>query len=292
MIDVKKTLIDKYKKSILGNFYILKTSRTFAPADFLAEWMNDFLQDVICLEKKINNKDDAKRIIQNGHGDILIIKKDEPDKEYLLKDGHFDEFYRFQNFDRLEFSWRFIVIHDAHKISKIISNKLLKSLERPPQNTTVFFLHPTRQKMLPTITSRALTLLINDTSNDYQKSLETRFYTRKEMKEWFQKNIQTEPTNLKNIPARFFLSKNVKDAIIKYIETKTEISNILDLIKTNKSEMNSFFTILLNWESSHLSNYRQKKTILDEIKWFKTASTYNNMPSERFFALIETTLGN
>ena len=83
-----------------------------------------------------------------------------------------------------------------------------------------------------------------------------------------------------------------EDAIIKYIETKTEISNILDLIKNNKSEMNSFFTILLNWESSHLSDYIQKKTILDEIKWFKTASTYNNMPSERFFALIQTTLGN
>jgi DNA polymerase-3 subunit delta' len=48
------------------------------------------------------------------------------------------------------------IICDAHRLNKNAANALLKTLEEPPLNTTLFLTTPSKNLLLPTITSRCV----------------------------------------------------------------------------------------------------------------------------------------
>lgn len=56
---------------------------------------------------------------------------------------------------------RFIIIEDAHRLTPIISNKLLKTLEEPEGELSFLWLNPYGRKFLATIESRALNLTLS-----------------------------------------------------------------------------------------------------------------------------------
>ena len=56
---------------------------------------------------------------------------------------------------------RFVIIEEAHRLTTIISNKLLKTLEEPEGELSFIWLNPLGKKFLPTIESRALNLKLS-----------------------------------------------------------------------------------------------------------------------------------
>ena len=68
MLDLKKQLLQRFQANKLAHFYILEGELDFN------EWIDDFLQNIIQLEKKVSEKR-AYENLKSGHADFLIIKK-------------------------------------------------------------------------------------------------------------------------------------------------------------------------------------------------------------------------
>lgn len=136
-IDIKKILLQKWSDKKLGHFYILKCSTT--------SWIEDFL---LATKASLTSPD------------ILFLSppKDDENKEYQVED--LTVLFNFLNFKPFELPHRFIVINKSHLMGKKLCNKLLKSLEEPPENLTIFFLCPKTCDFLETIESRAIKINI------------------------------------------------------------------------------------------------------------------------------------
>ena len=56
---------------------------------------------------------------------------------------------------------KFIFLQDAHLLSDIVANKLLKVFEELPKNFCLFLLTPQDESLLPTVESRAIKINLN-----------------------------------------------------------------------------------------------------------------------------------
>ncbi len=145
-----------WKKDKLPHFNII-----FGPesTDQQTLILEDIIKQLLCevlSSELLISPQEAQQIIQVGHGDILWIKKSSADnKEYRSKDKDFEEVYSFLEYRSLQLKKRFIVVPNAHKLSYLLSNKLLKTLEEPSPNTIILFLAPTNGQFIQTILSRA-----------------------------------------------------------------------------------------------------------------------------------------
>lgn len=132
----------KFQQQELAHFYLVEPSQLDS-SGALNLWIEDFLQQ------------QSEKSIQN-HPDILLINSD-PEKR-VYKWEELSVIFSFLNHRPLEWHQKVIVIPDAHKISDLISNKLLKILEEPPVPCTFFLLNPQKKTLLHTIESRAVKL--------------------------------------------------------------------------------------------------------------------------------------
>ena len=126
MKNLNQILLIKFKKQCLAHFYVLqanlRSSSNKTSGQFLSDWINTFLLEVIGEEKKMAPKD-AANILKMGHPDILTIYKtsksdNSSNKDYTVEE--FDDFFSFQNYGTFEFKQKFIVIFDAHLIAKCL----------------------------------------------------------------------------------------------------------------------------------------------------------------------------
>ncbi len=104
---------------------------------------------------KIFTKHDPQTISLKNHTDFLMLKPHEG-KNYNSDQIH--EFFQFLKTDALSQKKKFVVISEGHKITELMANKLLKSLEEPPIALSVFIVNPVKAQMLSTIKSRAIQL--------------------------------------------------------------------------------------------------------------------------------------
>ena len=265
MFDLKEILLKKYRQGSLAHFYILKcSSEQISPREFLFQWISELLAQIISDSQKISLMQAHGRL-KSGHGDILFITKEDSSKNYVQED--FEEFFQFQKFTNLELKQRFIVVENAHLISKLISNKLLKVLEEPQKNTSIIFLLPAGNNCLPTINSRAIQLSIPP-SNPHITELQR----SDNFSSWIQKSD---------------LSEEIKSLLVE--GKKVEL---IENLKGNNEAQEALFRRLIEWESLHLSDHQQKGQMLEEIKWFETAKRFKNYPTERLWGLIYTSLQN
>ncbi len=145
---LKDILISKYKSGTMAHFYTLTINCELEDA---MAWLEDLLINII--EKKH----------PRDHQDILFIETEE--KKYTLKNNEFRDFFSFLGTRPIELTRKFIIIKDAHKISDTIANKLLKTLEEPEVEASIFLINSAKQEIMPTISSRAINLNINDDSS-------------------------------------------------------------------------------------------------------------------------------
>lgn len=83
-------------------------------------------------------------------------QEDDVTKDYKVED--WNPLWRFLSYRALRGGRRFVIVEDAHRISTVVANKLLKTLEEPEGEVTFLWLNPQGHQLLPTIESRAIGL--------------------------------------------------------------------------------------------------------------------------------------
>jgi DNA polymerase-3 subunit delta' len=143
MIDNLQTILfQKYQDKFLASLYIANYNSRSIDPDL---WVNDFLTQFTQIE---------------DHPDILKIHKTDKEPQYKVDSPQIRDFLKFINYRPLQLEKKFIFIFDAHDISTILSNKLLKIFEELGANFCLFLMVPDNAYMLPTVLSRAIKLKI------------------------------------------------------------------------------------------------------------------------------------
>lgn len=159
-MNINNVLFQTAKKDRLGHFYHLTTTAPEQEAksilfDFVEKFIKDYYEQIEKLNKNYSNLLD--------HPDVLIIGAEDEEDEAsgkFYKIDNAQKLIRFLEFKSLTGKRKFVIIHDAHKITLPLANKWLKTLEEPPVETTLFLLNPRQFKLIPTINSRAIELRI------------------------------------------------------------------------------------------------------------------------------------
>jgi DNA polymerase III delta prime subunit len=149
MINITKILKQRYDTNKLAGLYLINPNIITNSKETL-EWSERLISEITSKSA--------------SHSDILTIGTDKETGEILNRDFVVDEFKEltvWSSYNPLELSYKFVLIHNADKISKIIYNKLLKSFEEPTSKTVFLLINPNRKKLLETIESRALKLRPN-----------------------------------------------------------------------------------------------------------------------------------
>jgi DNA polymerase-3 subunit delta' len=265
--NLSEKLLQLWAKKKLAHFYIIQPSPSETnPREFTQEWTQGFLASVLHKEKGLQQVA-ALELLNHGHPDILFVRKEEAHKNYSVKDDNFSEFFRFQNFSSLDLEHRFIVIDDAQSITTIIANKLLKTLEEPAKNTTIFLLDPYRHEILPTISSRAIFLRI-PSNKSIQKPKSTKSLT-----EYFNS---------------FDLGEDFMATILSFENNPSNITPIFEYLKNNKGFEVDFIKHLVNFVSLADLSYDSKQSFLNALQWYEKAATFNNYSPEKLTGLLHS----
>lgn len=152
MVDLKKILLAKYDADLLAQVYLA----TYAPHVHPEEWISDFLSPLTKLE---------------DHPDLFWVRRSEKENDYKVDSASIKAMLKFINYRPIELKKRFIFITDAHLLSVIVSNKLLKVLEELPELYCLFLLVPEGQTLLPTVESRSIKVRIpTEVPAEFQKT--------------------------------------------------------------------------------------------------------------------------
>ena len=252
--DLLSLLIKKWNNKTLGHFYILQGDKKESNS-FIESFLKKVLRDGPSVE---------------NHPDILFLNKD-PDKKTYLWDSGFEELFSFLKFKPLNLFKKIIVLSDAHLLTQDISNKILRTLE-DLQDGVFFFLCPNQTSLLPTIESRAITLRIPTSEKELpQKNL----YSAGQLNLWLSGHQQNLPPKLIELLSN--LTQNFNG-----------LQDFLEELKDDSETQMEVFSLLLAWESDHISDYKHKQKFLEEVKRFQTSLTYNNLYKERFVSLLSS----
>ena len=139
--NLSKNLLAKYKSGNLASVYLAKYPENTDPEI----WAREFLKNITPL---------------TDHPDVLWVSRGEKENDYKVDSAGIAALLKFLNYRAFELKTKFIFIKDAHLLSVIVSNKLLKVFEELPENFCLFLFAPQEENLLPTVESRALKILI------------------------------------------------------------------------------------------------------------------------------------
>ncbi|MBC7427016.1 MAG: hypothetical protein H7336_00300 [Bacteriovorax sp.] len=155
--DLKKNLLKKYESNQLAQVYLAKYPESTDPI----VWAKDFIKSITPLE------DDA---------DVLWVFRGEKENEYKVDSTGIAALLKFLNYRAFHLKKKFIFINDAHLLSTIVSNKLLKVFEELSENFCLFLFAPQEENLLPTVESRAINILLPHTQLDELDALDLPHY--------------------------------------------------------------------------------------------------------------------
>ena len=261
-------LINKFSNNQLSPFYVLSCPLDQSRGEeFLKSWVNEFLAKALVSARKDFTIDKASKAIELGHADIEFIST--KNKTYTLKGEEFDEFFKFLSYSRHELSRKFIVVWDAYKITEILANKLLKTLEEPPVDTTIFFVDPRKSQLLPTISSRAIHLKIPISSDvntrvalDHQ-SFSTWLESRQDLKE--------DP---------------IACALSSYESSKIELFELFDALKSKSVSDENVINVLMSWLRETNTQAKMLERVINRVKIIEEQRVYNGALQNRLAPLI------
>ncbi len=151
MIDLADNLLKKYHNDNLAQVYLAKYPAHTSPI----VWAQNFIKGITPIV---------------DHPDILWIERTE-ENHYKVESPGILALNKFLNYRAFELKKKFIFINDAHLMSVIVSNKLLKVFEELPENFCLILFAPQDQNLLPTVESRALKILLpNSLPGELQQS--------------------------------------------------------------------------------------------------------------------------
>lgn len=142
---IKDILVQKNTESKLGHFYLVSPSHNDTE-NLCYNWSKELVIALSGSSKSIENLTDV----------MLIDKSQTTEKQYKIDD--IESINSFLNYKAIELGRKYLIINEAHKLTHIHANKLLKTLEEPPIALTILLINNRRTKLLDTIESRAIKL--------------------------------------------------------------------------------------------------------------------------------------
>jgi formate dehydrogenase maturation protein FdhE len=233
-------LLRKASTNELGHFYILEPSQiTHDTNEVLLSFMTQFLSSFF--KNSISQESSS---LENNPDIFFWGLSQRKDNSYTIEElSQMNDFLQFRSLLGLK---KFIIIPEAHKLTPLISNKLLKVLEEPPVDMTFFLLNPRKQKLLETIHSRGIHLRIPNA----QKSSD-----------------QSEWTEILQDSQKFSLS----DFLDKY--SKSDLS------------IDSISQYLIQWESEQLNGFNNKESLEIWLKSLHDMNIFNQPTATKWTLL-------
>ncbi len=260
--DIKKILLERSKTNTLAHFYILRAPYNCKNHDqYLQEWMDDFLLSFISLQKNCSHEI-AQKSYQFDIADFLTLRKQSDRKQYLVED--LAALFRFVELRPFEFKTKIVIITQAHLIEKKISNKLLKLLEEPTDNTTIFFLYGTHSKALNTIESRGINIqLIDDLIHHYVPPSS------------IQNFFQTTPTS------------KLASKLQSFLQSSASLSELLDFIYKKKDYEPELIATITQLFQLFPKKFHSSESFLTQLKIYEKAKLLNMPLKTRIFPLLQ-----
>ncbi len=147
--DLQKILYHKYLNGDLANLYMAQYDSSSTDADL---WVKQFLTQLTTVE---------------DHPDVLKVKKTEKENDYKVDSQNIKNLIKILNYRPIELKKIFIFLFDAHDLSVILSNKLLKVFEEIDPHFCLILMVPDNAVMLATVESRALKVKIESPLRSY-----------------------------------------------------------------------------------------------------------------------------
>ncbi len=237
-----KIFFQQWEQNGLANFYLIKATHPLGN-EKLANWVQETIVPIIAQEER-TSLSHAVKIFQQQHPDLLVLSPQE--NKYVLED--FATFFSFLALKKFAYRHRFIILQQVDLLSPIIANKLLKSLEDTPIDTTILFLTATHLQLLPTLESRAVKIHL---SFPQTKQVET-----------------------------------VHDQLSLYCQKKITMAEIIHSCKGDQQRQAAIFHWALNYTLARHSNYQEKERWLQALKHWSNSIQFNNSSSERLIVLL------
>lgn len=265
--NITDIIISKWKSKKLAPFYIIRPPLLDSNFD-LQTWSEKLLV-ILLKEHYLINEQDALRKLKSGQSDILFINKELKKKQYTVDNVHIQELLRMQNYSAKELHHRFVFFNDAEDITTTLSNKLLKILEEPKLDTTIFFLNGSHSPMLSTIESRAITLYLPNT----QKSKLN--------------NVSNEVKDLSLSIKQYFLSLDIElpQEVVDSIGRK-QFSETIEYFTKKKGQRLHLIDAISGHMAKPFIKVNNKTNWLEELQSYKTNEKFNNSYGERVFGLL------
>ncbi len=146
MTDIKDLLINKYNNDTLAQVYLA----SYTPNENIRKWVKDLLSSL------------TKLTTFEDHPDVMLVERSEKENDYKVDSLSIKAMLKFINYRPYKLKVRFIFISDAHLLSPIVSNKLLKVLEEMSSLYCLILFTPEGQSLLPTVESRCLKIRIHN----------------------------------------------------------------------------------------------------------------------------------
>lgn len=258
-----QALFARFSKRSLGHFYILNSSSE----EYLKQWAKDFVLSVLFDQNK--DKLQNERRFNQGHPDLLWLTPE--DDQYKIENKDFDPLFQAMAHRPLELPWKFIFVEKPQTIGSSYANKLLKTLEEPTDNCTIFFLNAGSTPLLSTVESRAIKLNLNPENPNEELIAKP----KESLAEFMQRWTTHYPNNF--------------DADLVFSNQLPKLASELSLLSKSKYENEALLIQgLLNWSLVNIENPKTIEQILDASKHHQHSKAFNNSINERIFSLVTT----
>lgn len=139
-------LFKKYQSDSLAGVYLVK----YHSINDLMQWQENLTRLITPIVSSVST-----------HPDIIWIERDMKDKnerenEYKVDSKAIESLIQAINYLPFKLKRKLIFIKDAHLISELTSNKLLKTFEELPSFITLFLCAPHDENLLQTVESRSI----------------------------------------------------------------------------------------------------------------------------------------
>ncbi|MCE3254809.1 MAG: polymerase subunit delta [Rickettsiaceae bacterium] len=166
---IEKSLLDNFNNNNLHHGLLFTGGKGIGKASFVLDFATKIL-----LSSSKNQEEDLKKIQQQSHPDLLIVKKDQKKRDISVEAVR--EISQFLSLTSAISKHRVIIIDAVDDLNKNSNNAILKTLEEPPQNVFIFLVNHNQRKLLDTIKSRCRTIKISSPSyEDFKTVLKKNF---------------------------------------------------------------------------------------------------------------------
>jgi hypothetical protein len=149
---LQTALLKKFRSDELASLYLISYNPESTDP---VTWVDQFQKELTPL---------------TDHPDILRLFKGEKETEYKVDSKAIKEFLSFISTRPLQLSKKFIFLFDAHDLSVIVSNKLLKVFEELGPDYCLMLFAPRNAQLLETVQGRAVKLSL--THSEFLKTEE------------------------------------------------------------------------------------------------------------------------